>query len=54
MLSLAEVRTQLSAKGNLRNVADEYSQSLREQGVIRKQVDILQHLDNRWLPEAAL
>jgi NitT/TauT family transport system substrate-binding protein len=30
------------------------SQSLREQGVIRKQVDILQHLDNRWLPEAAL
>lgn len=54
VLSLVEVRTQLSARGNLRNVADEYSHSLREQGVIRKPIDILQHLDNRWLPGVAL
>lgn len=53
VLSLAEVRTQLSAQGNLRSVAEEYSNTLHEQGVIRTPIDILPHLDARWLPGAA-
>lgn len=52
MLSLAEVRTQLSAQSSLHGVAEEYLRTMREQREMRKPIDIRQHLDDRWLPGA--
>ncbi len=53
VLSLTEVRHQLSLQGSLPAVAEEYIHTLREEGVIRKTIDVRQYLDDRWLPRGA-